>query len=420
MDFTTKLFNWDGPLGCLTLAKLVPAEMSDGRAADGAALLAASQALRPNLYYQMVLDVSGSMEDKMEHLVNTALGSVDIMPNGSALRVIVFDDDVNEIVGRTTVTADNRAAVKALIKERVINRGGGTDLSVPLTLAFTAETGSATMLLTDGLATSGHITSSDGLLRLSRRLPNYTKNVAHTLGLQVNEHDLINAALLKDLALDTSGVFAIGHDVEIVSTFVGDVLADHYMRRYEALQLRLASERLVVPKLLTAAPLMGFVLRADRELALAYEWPAGPVGPTAGGGAAPMTGGGVHMSVEAVKVTTGGGPVADFAPATLPEPAGDAEQATLLAAYAAAKIAANEGLSELKAQLETLLKTAGPAVQAKAAIALTELEAPRAADNSGRAAAMYRMSSGHGDNDTTPAVACMRYLSATASSSQAP
>lgn len=370
------------------------------------------------------------MQPNMEHLVNTALGAIDIMPDGSSVRIIVFDHDVNEIVPKTVVSAEGRAALKQRIRETFLNRGGLTNLAIPLTMAFTTETGAATMFLTDGLANRGEVSTSDGLIRLARKLPNYSKNVAHTLGLQMNRSDPINADLLKDLALDTSGVMRMGSCMEDVSSFVGDVMADHYLRRYEGIHVRLMSDALVAPKLVTPEPLAGFVLRADRELSIVTAWPAKTPQPDS-----------VHVAIDYTKVFKGvadaaadaSGSAAGSGPALLKgtvavEPASDADVALILGAHAAAvlqqKVPAQT--AALKASLEALAASPaglGPLSLGKIAMITTEMEILTGTNDARGAETLYAMASGHpGDaaNDTTPAVACMRVLSSTASQSQHP
>lgn len=461
MDFVTKVSHWDSPLGSFALVKLADKAFVEGRSADGAALMAHSQSARPAVYFQLVADISGSMKPNMEHLVNTALGAVDIMPDGSALRIIIFDHDVNEIVPKTLVTADGRAALKDTIRTKFVNRDGMTNLAIPLTMAFTAETGAATMFLTDGLANRGEVTNSDALVRLARKLPGYSKNVAHTLGLQINRGEGINADLLKDLALDTSGVFRMGHNMEDVSSFVGDVLADHYLRRYEGLRVRLMSDDLKAPKTITPEPLTGFVLRADRELNVVYAWPA-PGATLAAAGAAPPPAKpeNVHIAIDGLKVFSEPGAAAAAAAAgpgairgTVPvQAASDADIALILGAHAASVLEKRDttATTALKTALDALLAAGGaepvaatsdpaggasgsgaggaatgavglgPLSLGKIALLTTQIEVLVAPNDARGAETLYSLAAGYDAHDDTPAVACMRVLSSTASASQPP
>ena len=49
----------------------------------------------------LALDVSGSMGTSMRELVNTTLATVDALVAGSSLRVLVFDDEVREVLPST-------------------------------------------------------------------------------------------------------------------------------------------------------------------------------------------------------------------------------------------------------------------------------------------------------------------------------
>lgn len=130
--------------------------------------------------------------------------------------------------------------------------------------------------MTDGVANVG-LTASHELVEMARRLPDYSKNTVHTLGLELEPGDGLNAELLKDLALDSNGAHMLARDKEAVSTFLGDVFADHLMRRFERCQatLKRCSDG-VEASLVTSVPKPGFVLRADRPTVLVFKWPEQP------------------------------------------------------------------------------------------------------------------------------------------------
>jgi hypothetical protein len=220
----------------------------------------------------LVLDISGSMGPNMAYVVSTSLASVDLLENGASLRILAFDHAVNVVLEETLLTSDNRASIKERIKKNIVNRNGGTDLQSALIYALSGIDQSI-MFMTDGLANAGSLTTSDDLVYLARRMPDYANNVVHCLGLQVHESDGINSDLLMTLAQDTNGTFKIARDPEAITCFLGDVMAAHFMTTRSNCKIQMDNSTL-----LTSTGLNGFSLRSDRPTTLVYR--------TAGGAAA--------------------------------------------------------------------------------------------------------------------------------------
>lgn len=219
----------------------------------------------------LVLDISGSMAPNMAYVQSTALSSVDLLENGSSLRILTFDHIVNVVLDETVLTSENRVSIKDRIKTQLVNRHGGTDLQSALIYALSgsgAGTGQSIMLMTDGLANSGSLTQSDDLIYLARRIPGYDLNKVHCLGLQVHESDGINSDLLMTLAQDTNGTFKLARDPEAITCFLGDVMAAHFMTTRKGCKIQMDNSTL-----LTSIGLNGFDLRSDRPTTLVYRTP---------------------------------------------------------------------------------------------------------------------------------------------------
>jgi hypothetical protein len=212
-----------------------------------------------------VLDISGSMGPNMKFVVSSALAAVDLLPEGSTLRIIVFDHYAQCIVPEITMKTSNKEALKDLIKGSIKNRNGGTDIQSALSQALIGQDQSI-MFVTDGLANSGSLTTSEDLLYLARRMPDYCSNTVHCLGLQMHESDGINSSLLKDLALDTNGCFKIAKEAEAIACFLGDVMASHCMTVRRNCVTDLPGYDLI-----TAVGINGYTVRADRPTTLVFK-----------------------------------------------------------------------------------------------------------------------------------------------------
>jgi len=212
-----------------------------------------------------VLDISGSMAPNMNFVVSTALAAVDLLPEGSSLRILVFDHYTQCIVPETIIKTANKDALKDLVRVSIKNRNGGTDLQCALSQALLGQDQSI-MFVTDGLANCGSLTMSEDLLYLARRMPDYASNTVHCLGLQVCESDGINSTLLKDLALDTNGYFKIAKDPQAIACFLGDVMAAHSMT-----VRRNCITDIPGYDLISSVGILGYTVRSDRPTTLVFK-----------------------------------------------------------------------------------------------------------------------------------------------------
>lgn len=230
-------------------------------------LLTESASRAHDLDLVLALDVSGSMGPNMKTLIDSALGTVDIMADGATLRVLTFDSEVKEVLKKTRIFG-NRADIKDIIRRGINNVGGLTNIENILTEVLMGLNQNI-IFLSDGTANRGILQTSSELLDLAHNMPNFLKNTIHCLGLQLSCCDL-NGLLLKNLAQETSGIYILAHDLETVSTFLGDVMANHLMSRFRDSLLKLTYAG-AVAKMISSVPSHGFLLRADRPTTLVFE-----------------------------------------------------------------------------------------------------------------------------------------------------
>lgn len=244
---------------------------------EPAALVAASTAARGHLLnLTLGLDISGSMEPNMTHLVNAALAAVDLLKDGASLRIVLFDHDATEILPRVTMTPVTRASVKTTIREKVVNNGGATNIEAALVKLLTeTNENQHVLLLTDGQANRGNAQTSQALINMARMLPNYSKYKIHCLGLQVAAAHGLNGELLKDLAVDTDGSYELVHDPELVAAFIGDVMGSHLLERMTKCSVRVATLA-GEAKTVWGSSRQGFTLRADRPTTVVQKWSVTP------------------------------------------------------------------------------------------------------------------------------------------------
>ena len=247
-------------------------------------LLSESKSIRPKPTIKIALDVSGSMQMSMQQVLATALASVDALDDGSKLSIITFDDSVRRIkffdegkeCEEITLTNKNRIYIKQSIERQVQNVNGGTRLELPLSIAL--ETPCSLMFVTDGCATSGFNISSKDLLAMVRSISSYKHSTINCLGLQLDESCTMNGELLKQMALDTNGTSLLARNAEGLGSFMGNVLYNHYMRRFDRVQIMGTSSNGLKGNLVNA-PLHGYVINADKPTYAIMQWPLGAIEP---------------------------------------------------------------------------------------------------------------------------------------------
>jgi hypothetical protein len=249
------------------LGSFVIVDINLGASSSDSFAISKSSAPPPRV--KLILDVSGSMMESMNYVKTTALAAVDALANGSKLSVISFDTCAKIIIDSVILTDDNRVDVKKTISAGIINCNGGTNLEEPLTFCFIDES-SNILLMTDGLANHGLLQTSKDLIGLSRSYPNYQSCIVNTMGIQQSADIVLNAELLKQLAIDTNGTFRIVPDAESLQCFVGDVLAGYYLRKYDRVNIEVMSSNGFKGKVI-ANPLNGFVIRSDRPTRAVFE-----------------------------------------------------------------------------------------------------------------------------------------------------
>lgn len=113
--------------------------------------------------YVLMIDVSGSMaaENRMEEAKAAALTAIDAMPSGSAMAIVTFDHEVQQVQDFTS----DREILKALVNGLVPI--GATSYSAPVTQMIGLITGRESaggyvgILISDGLPNSGVPTDAD-------------------------------------------------------------------------------------------------------------------------------------------------------------------------------------------------------------------------------------------------------------------
>jgi hypothetical protein len=235
-------------------------------------LMACSVALLPPPLITYVLDSSGSMEPNIENAKLAALALVDAMPNGSHLRVILFDTKCVELLKPTLVDASSRNAIKDELRAMTC-LGGGTNIELPVVQMLSLP--SCICFVSDGMANMGFNVTSQSLLDIARKCSGYTSSIINTLGIQFSPSVQLNAKLLKDLATDTGGIFTIAKDSEMLQTFVGQILGTYYFQRGKfKISLRASNGA----EALCETPVGGCKLRADKPTNVLFKWNTHPKG----------------------------------------------------------------------------------------------------------------------------------------------
>jgi hypothetical protein len=225
-----------------------------------------------------VLDSSGSMERNIDNAKVALLALVDAMPNGSTLRVIMFDTRCVDVLSfplmsQQLISPVTRDTVKKELREKLTCLGGGTNIELPLVDML--STSSLICFVSDGMANVGFNTTSESLLAIARRCPGYKDSIINTLGIQFDPSVSLNAKLLKDLAEDSGGIFTIARDSEMLKTFVGQILGTYYFQR-GTFKISLRSSNGLEAE--CDAPPGGWRLRADKSTKILFKWNQQPTG----------------------------------------------------------------------------------------------------------------------------------------------
>lgn len=242
------------------------------KASNAEILLAESASRAKSLNLLLVLDVSGSMENNMQSLINSSLAAIDLLEDLNYVQVITFDVSITTVLERTQITSENRDAIKKQVRLNIVNRGLCTNLEEPLYLSLQREDQNI-LLISDGFANRGEAKLSCDLISMVRSLQNYTKNKFHCLGLQIQATDL-NGTLLQTMASDTDGTYILAHDNDAISTFLGDVITNHLMVRFSECNvslLEINQDRQKKATQISSAALTGFSLRADRATTHVFD-----------------------------------------------------------------------------------------------------------------------------------------------------
>jgi hypothetical protein len=263
MDFQISVHGIECSLGKYACVTFTP------EAKDPEVLLSESKSRATTVNLVLVLDVSGSMDSNMQHLINSSLAAIDLLEDNSFLKVITFDVTLNHVLETTKVTKDNREEIKKTVRLNIVNRGLCTNLEEPLYECLLKQDQNI-LLISDGFANRGTAMSSTDLLRMVRSCRNYNYNKFHCLGLQLNSCDL-NGTLLHTMASDTDGTYILAHTNDAISTFLGDVLTNHLMVRLSDCNASLKSKDGSTGYLVSSLPVAGFSLRADRTTSIVYS-----------------------------------------------------------------------------------------------------------------------------------------------------
>lgn len=163
-----------------------------------------------------------------------------------------------------------------MIKTKLVNHGGGTNLEEALTSCLLEP--SSVLFMTDGMANAGFLKTSRDLIKLARAFPSYSNSIINSLGIQQTSETSLNADLLKQLAIDTNGSFRVAPDAETLSCFVGDVITNHYFRMFDRVKIEVISSNGISCEIV-AEPLAGQVIRLDRPTYSVFKIPKDAVGP---------------------------------------------------------------------------------------------------------------------------------------------
>jgi hypothetical protein len=254
-------------------------------------------------------DISGSMIENMETLRDSLYGLIDMAGKGTILRVVAFDESARTLIEEELQGEEHLRKIKDKLAYSLINWDRGTNLEVAIShclssslvpkssstkpdnysdesypssdpQSFSEESHAETLLVfaSDGVANIGREKSSE-LIEYARSFPSYVNHTMFTLGIRTNQSGDLNSDLLKDMALDSGGIFQLTETKEGIAKILGDVFAHHYFYRYLIQIPVCTSANGCIGQMKTSMGLKGAKLRADKPLTWIWEFPLTAEGP---------------------------------------------------------------------------------------------------------------------------------------------
>jgi len=194
---------------------------------------------------------------------------------GGSFQLFTFDERVYPIVNYTHVTNDNKTSLEGLVRDTLVNHQKRTNIYEALVTILDACTKheiTDIIFMTDGLANMGRHFMSRDLFNFVVAQPNFGRVRIHTLGVQI-DHSRINAYLLQQLALETTGTYRIARQDSDLGAFLGDLLAHSKYTVMRHLHVRVYTLAGLACKEITKEPKSGHSFRDDAPLALVFEDP---------------------------------------------------------------------------------------------------------------------------------------------------
>ena len=199
----------------------------------------------------------------------------------------------------------------------------------------------------------------------------------------------------------------MARSAEGLAAFVGDVLAEHYMRRFWDVDLNIKDASGQTARMMSRAPFAGFMLRADKPTRVVLQWDSPPRAP---------------LALFASGAPCGGGARVDWsAPYVTPQPA-DGRQATIIAGARVAQLLQERDVPAQRVLLQALRSAAAGGATLLLPVASqlqAALERPEVtSDDAHRAQDLFNLSSILSSD--SQAVDCMRSVTRALSQQQQP
>jgi len=184
----------------------------------------------------LLLDTSGSMEnDGLPAVITTLHRLVDTLRDGTVLSVVTYASVGRILANAVVLCPETRDDLHSVFGTLVAD--GSTNLESAMEalgqiVASDVEPIASVFLLTDGHVNTG-ICHSAGLLRLlAARLPKGTQ--VNTLGFGADH----NAAMLRDMAIQSRGSYTYADVKEMIPAIVGDIVGglDDLVAKHTCLQ----------------------------------------------------------------------------------------------------------------------------------------------------------------------------------------